>query len=289
MPRTELFLGNLGRDISRSDIEKCFDKYGRLMRCDLKNRGFGANFAFLEFEDERDAEDALRGEHGKDLYGSSLVVEWAKSKDRRDRDRSDRDRGGRDGRDRDRGMDRSRGVECFECGERGHFARDCRNRRGSGRNSNRDRSPRERRRTRSRERRSSRSHSRRSSRSHSRRSSRSKSGSKSKHSRHSRRDSRSPIRTSRSPIDTKRSRTKSPSKRLHSRSPKRRATRSPANRDNTSASPEKTNGHAGSEPRSVKVESRSPSYGNDRDAATNGTNGHVNGNGSVKMEDSDHE
>jgi len=39
MPRTELFLGNLGRDITRSDIEKCFDKYGRLIRCDLKNRG----------------------------------------------------------------------------------------------------------------------------------------------------------------------------------------------------------------------------------------------------------
>jgi hypothetical protein len=39
MPRTELFLGNLGRDISRSDIEKTFDKYGRLIRCDLKNRG----------------------------------------------------------------------------------------------------------------------------------------------------------------------------------------------------------------------------------------------------------
>ena len=39
MPRTELFLGNLGRDISRSDIEKNFDKYGHLVRCDLKNRG----------------------------------------------------------------------------------------------------------------------------------------------------------------------------------------------------------------------------------------------------------
>ena len=39
MGRTELFLGNLGRDISRSDIEKTFDKYGRLIRCDLKNRG----------------------------------------------------------------------------------------------------------------------------------------------------------------------------------------------------------------------------------------------------------
>jgi len=47
MPRTELFLGNLGRDISRSDIEKCFEKYGRLARCDLKNRGNTAEILFV--------------------------------------------------------------------------------------------------------------------------------------------------------------------------------------------------------------------------------------------------
>ena len=39
MPRTELFLGNLARDVVRRDIENIFDKYCRLLRCDLKNRG----------------------------------------------------------------------------------------------------------------------------------------------------------------------------------------------------------------------------------------------------------
>ena len=125
-------------------------------------KGFGANFAFLEFEDERDAEvikltqsmkfqkhifnivikinyyqDALRAENGKDMFGSSMVVEWAKSKgDRRDRGGRDDRYGGRDSyrSDRGRGGGASRSVECYECGERGHFARDCRNRRGSGRN-----------------------------------------------------------------------------------------------------------------------------------------------------------
>ena len=56
MPRTELYVGNLGRDVSRRDIEDVFDKYGRLVRCDIKNRGVGATFAFLEFDEERDAE-----------------------------------------------------------------------------------------------------------------------------------------------------------------------------------------------------------------------------------------
>lgn len=56
MPRTELYIGNLGRDVSRKDIESVFDKYGRLLRCDIKNKGYGSVYAFLEFEEERDAE-----------------------------------------------------------------------------------------------------------------------------------------------------------------------------------------------------------------------------------------
>ncbi len=57
MPKTELYVGNLDRDVTRKEIENVFDKYGRLLRCDLKNRGsFGMVYAFLEFDDERDAE-----------------------------------------------------------------------------------------------------------------------------------------------------------------------------------------------------------------------------------------
>jgi hypothetical protein len=40
MPRTELFVGNLLRDVERRDIENIFDKYGRLIRCDLKVKGY---------------------------------------------------------------------------------------------------------------------------------------------------------------------------------------------------------------------------------------------------------
>jgi RNA recognition motif-containing protein len=39
MPKNELFLGNLGRDVTRKDIETVFDKYGRLLRCDIKDKG----------------------------------------------------------------------------------------------------------------------------------------------------------------------------------------------------------------------------------------------------------
>lgn len=59
MPKTELYVGNLNRDVTRKDIESVFDKYGRLVRCDLKNRGFGSIYAFLEFEKFEDAEVCL--------------------------------------------------------------------------------------------------------------------------------------------------------------------------------------------------------------------------------------
>jgi len=147
MPRREIFVGNLHRAVNRRDIEDVFEKYGRLNRCDLKNRGAGTAYCFVEFDEERDAEDALRAEHGKDLLGNAMVVEWAKSKgDRRER----------------RAAPRS--LECYECGERGHFARDCRSRRGGGGGGRDRRDSRERRRSdsrdRDRERRRSRSRSR---------------------------------------------------------------------------------------------------------------------------------
>ena len=56
MPKTELYIGNLGRDVSRRDIEGIFEKYGKVRRCDIKSKGFGSSYAFLEYEDERDAE-----------------------------------------------------------------------------------------------------------------------------------------------------------------------------------------------------------------------------------------
>jgi RNA recognition motif-containing protein len=56
MGRKELFVGNLSRDVQKRDIEDVFDRYGRLIRCDVKDKGMGNPFCFLEFEDERDAE-----------------------------------------------------------------------------------------------------------------------------------------------------------------------------------------------------------------------------------------
>ena len=39
MPKNELFIGNLDRHVTQRDIEGIFDKYGKVLRCDVKNRG----------------------------------------------------------------------------------------------------------------------------------------------------------------------------------------------------------------------------------------------------------
>ena len=39
MPKTELYIGNLDRDVQQTDIEGTFEKYGKLKRVDIKNKG----------------------------------------------------------------------------------------------------------------------------------------------------------------------------------------------------------------------------------------------------------
>lgn len=48
-----IYIGNLPPDVRTKDVEDLFDKYGKIVFCDLKNRGKGPPFAFLEFEDSR--------------------------------------------------------------------------------------------------------------------------------------------------------------------------------------------------------------------------------------------
>jgi len=70
-----IYVGNLPPDIRTKDIEDLFYKFGKIAYIDLKNRR-GPPFAFVEFEDPRDAEDAVHARDGYDYDGYRLRVEF---------------------------------------------------------------------------------------------------------------------------------------------------------------------------------------------------------------------
>ncbi|CAG0885321.1 unnamed protein product [Darwinula stevensoni] len=77
MSRNEsrIYVGNLPPDIRSKDIEDLFYRYGKINFVDLKNKR-GPPFAFVEFDDPRDAEDAVSGRDGYDYDGYKLRVEF---------------------------------------------------------------------------------------------------------------------------------------------------------------------------------------------------------------------
>ncbi|KAM9314099.1 serine/arginine-rich splicing factor 7 [Pholidichthys leucotaenia] len=138
---TKVYVGNLGTGAGKGELERSFGYYGPLRTVWIARNPPG--FAFVEFEDPRDAEDAVRGLDGKVMCGSRVRVELSTGALRRSRYDRPPPRRPFDPNDK-----------CYECGERGHYAYDCH------RYSRRSRRSRSRSRSRSRGRRYSRSRSR---------------------------------------------------------------------------------------------------------------------------------
>ncbi|XP_031640636.1 RNA-binding protein 1 [Contarinia nasturtii] len=84
----KVYVGNLGSSASKHEIENAFSKYGPLRNVWVARNPPG--FAFVEFEDRRDAEDAVRGLDGSRCCGTRIRVEMSSGRSRRD----DRKRGG---------------------------------------------------------------------------------------------------------------------------------------------------------------------------------------------------
>ncbi|XP_011550844.1 serine-arginine protein 55 isoform X2 [Plutella xylostella] len=95
MVGSRVYVGGLPFGVRERDLEKFFKGFGRIRDILIKN-GYG----FVEFDDYRDADDAVYELNGKELLGERVVVEPARgidrSAERSRRDRHyDRDRGGR--------------------------------------------------------------------------------------------------------------------------------------------------------------------------------------------------
>lgn len=76
-----IFVGNLPPDVRTRDLEDLFYKFGKIAFIDLKTRR-GPPFAFVEFMDYRDAEEAVRCRDGKEWDGCRLRVEFPRGRER---------------------------------------------------------------------------------------------------------------------------------------------------------------------------------------------------------------
>ncbi|XP_053290154.1 serine and arginine rich splicing factor 5a isoform X2 [Pleuronectes platessa] len=75
MSGCRVFIGRLSPHARERDVEKFFKGYGRIREINLKN-GFG----FVEFDDHRDADDAVYELNGKELCSERVTIEHARSR-----------------------------------------------------------------------------------------------------------------------------------------------------------------------------------------------------------------
>eukprot|EP01068_Selenidium_serpulae_P009692 Selendium_serpulae@DN5298_c0_g1_i4.p1 len=114
-----IYIGNLPNDTQKQDIEQLFEKYGRISNVAIKRTVSGAPFAFVEYEDSRDAEDTSkiavfriddRKRHSRspDRYGGGGGGGRSRSPDRYGGGYGGRGHGGGHGGGRDQHRSRSR-------------------------------------------------------------------------------------------------------------------------------------------------------------------------------------
>ncbi|XP_021748427.1 serine/arginine-rich splicing factor SR34A-like [Chenopodium quinoa] len=72
-----IYVGNLPLDVKEWELEDLFYKYGRIVDIEMKLPPRPPGYSFVEFEDPRDAQEAIRGRDGYNFDGCLLRVELA--------------------------------------------------------------------------------------------------------------------------------------------------------------------------------------------------------------------
>jgi RNA recognition motif-containing protein len=78
----KLFVGRLSSRTTQEDLEALFKKYGVIKKLNVK-----LGYAFVDYEENHEAEDAIAALNGTNVDDSNIVVEISKGpRDPRDRD-----------------------------------------------------------------------------------------------------------------------------------------------------------------------------------------------------------
>eukprot|EP01083_Nonionella_stella_P216188 777421_1 len=114
---SKIYVGNIDHHTRGRELEKEFERFGRINSFELFR-----DYAFVEFDHSADAKDAIYDMDGVKFDGVRLIVEEARGSRLRFGPRS-----------YEPGFRGSRfGTKCFNCGNEGHFASDCKDNDWSG-------------------------------------------------------------------------------------------------------------------------------------------------------------
>jgi len=97
-PSTTLFVVNFdSQRVRERDLERFFEYYGHITRVEIKR-----NYAFVQFDDIKDAQKAMEGTNGKQFMGRTITSEYVQNENPFSRSIAAAGGGGGGGRDRSR-------------------------------------------------------------------------------------------------------------------------------------------------------------------------------------------
>ncbi|XP_036140621.1 protein split ends isoform X2 [Monomorium pharaonis] len=74
-----LFIGNLEKDVTKSDIEKHFDSFGQIVDVEVKKQGAVSSYAFCQYSDITSVVKAMRSMDGEHLGANRIKLGFGKS------------------------------------------------------------------------------------------------------------------------------------------------------------------------------------------------------------------
>lgn len=79
----KVYVGNLPLSVTERDIEDLFSKFGKIRNVQVKIPPRPPAYAFVEFDDPRDADDAIEARDGYEFNGDRIRVESARGRERK--------------------------------------------------------------------------------------------------------------------------------------------------------------------------------------------------------------